>query len=32
MKASGRGFEEIDEDRVVLVTPGGSVLDTPDPH
>ena len=27
MKASGWGFEEIDEDRVLLVAPDGSVLD-----
>ncbi|WP_036511171.1 class II aldolase/adducin family protein [Nocardia aobensis] len=27
MKASGWGFEEIDRDRVVLVSPGGVVLD-----
>ena len=27
MKASGWGFEESDEDRVVLVAPDGSVLD-----
>ncbi|PXX71527.1 L-fuculose 1-phosphate aldolase [Nocardia tenerifensis] len=27
MKAAGWGFEEIDEDRVVLVSPSGSVLD-----
>jgi ribulose-5-phosphate 4-epimerase/fuculose-1-phosphate aldolase len=26
MKSSGWGFEEIDEDKVVLVTPGGKVL------
>lgn len=27
MKASGWGFEEVDQDRVVLVTPQGTVLD-----